>query len=362
MTKQNLAIQSITNKQRKRFFQVVHACTSMKAAMMLLVLLIGAAMAGTIVPIERYDVYHSLGFRLLLTLVCSTIFISSIRQFAALCRTEVWKQLASWGPLMVHTAILLIVTGALYGNLYGFNAEINLPVGKKYEITNDKYAGIKEPFMICLQQFETQHYADGSVSDWISHISIEKEEQEVLVQEVKVNHPLTFSGVSIYQSSFGMAIETQYLDNDGKVLQEANVGETEMMRIQGQPAMVIQPVRYVGGAVPQVLYIVYKEGREYDWGAVPLGSSRPIGDGMGMVRFPKVQPFSGLMIKRDPGIPLVWSGFILLTLGFFVSLYKKHSYMIMNHKDTMPLAWHTKGVKEGSKDFLVINLGENKDR
>jgi cytochrome c biogenesis protein len=313
-------------QHKKRLLQVVHICTSMKVAMALLVVLIGAAMVGTVVPAERYDMYHSLGFTVLLTLICSTIFVCSIRQFSCLCRKGARKHLAPWGTFMVHVAILLIVMGALYGNLYGFNAEINLPVGKTYEISNDNYVGVKEPFMIRLQRFETQHYTDGSVSDWVSYISIEREGQEVLAQEVKVNQPLTFSGVSIYQSSFGMAIQTQYLDNNGQILQEASVPETEMMRIESQPVMIIRPVRYVGGAFPKVYYIVYKDGREYDWGAAPLGSSRAIGNEMGRLRFSEAQPFSGLLIKQDPGIPLVWSGFILLTLGFFISLYKKHSY------------------------------------
>jgi cytochrome c biogenesis protein len=327
MTELNFVMQ-----HKKKLLQVVHVFTSMKVAMALLVVLIGAAMVGTVVPIERYDVYHSLGFTILLTLICSTIFVCSIRQFSFLCREGARRHLAPWGTLMVHIAILLIMIGALYGNLAGFNAEINLPVGKTYEISNGNYAGVQQPFIIRLEQFETQHYTDGSVSDWISHISIEREGQEVLAQEVKVNQPLTFSGVSIYQSSFGVAIQTQYLDNSEQVLQEASVPEAELMRIKEQPSMIIQPVRYVGGAVPKVYYIVYKDGREYDWGAAPLGSSRGIGNDMGRVRFSEAQSFSGLLIKRDPGIPLVWSGFILLTLGFFVSLYKKNSYTFYKAK------------------------------
>lgn len=321
MTELNFVMQ-----HKKKLLQIVHAFTSMKVAMALLVVLIGAAMVGTIVPIERYDLYHSLGFTILLTLICSTIFVCSIRQFSFLCRKGAVSNLAPWGTLMVHNAILLIMIGALYGNLAGFNAEISLPVGKTYEISNDNYTGVQKPFTIRLQQFETQHYTDGSVSDWVSHIRVEREGQEVLAQEIKVNQPLTFSGVSIYQSSFGVAIQTQYLDNSEQVLQEASVPEAELMRIEGQPSMVIQPVRYVGGAVPKVYYIVYKDGREYDWGAAPLGSSKGIGNDMGRLRFSEAQPFSGLLIKRDPGIPLVWSGFILLTLGFFVSLYKKKCY------------------------------------
>ena len=321
MAEQDFAIQCMANKQKKKFFQIVHASTSMRVAMVLLIVLVGVAMAGTVISPQRYDVYHSAGFRILLTLVCCSTFVCSMRQLLSLCRSKAKQELAPWGTLTVHIAIVLIVLGALYGNVYGFSYEINLPVGKEYEITRDQYDGIDEPFRVHLKDFETQYYADGSVSDWVSHIRIENNGQEVVSQEVKVNQPLTYKGVSIYQSSFGMAIQTQYLDSTGKVLQETSLGEGRGMTLEGQSDMMILPIRYIGGLTPQIWYIVYKDGREYDWGAAPLGSSRSVGTGM--VRFSEVQPFSGLLIKRDPGIPLVWSGFILLTLGFFVSLYKK---------------------------------------
>jgi cytochrome c biogenesis protein len=353
MAERDIVIQCVA-KQRKRFFQIVHSCISMKVAMMLLFLLIGVAMAGTVISPQRYDVYHSMGFRLLLTLVCCSTFVCSMRQFTSLCRSGGKQRLASWGTFTVHIAIVLIVLGALYGNLYGFSHEINLPVGKGYEITHDQYDGIAEPFRIHLQDFETRYYADGSVSDWVSHIRIEQDGQEVVSQEVKVNHPLTYNEVSIYQSSFGMAIQTQYLDTTGKVLQEASLGEGRRMILEGQPDMMILPVRYIGGPNPQIWYIVYKDGREYDWGVAPLGSSRFVGTGM--IKFLEVQPFSGLLIKYDPGIPLVWLGFILLTLGFFVSLYKRNSNRFYETQDTIPLAWHIKRKKN------VVGLNVNKDR
>ncbi|AJQ26150.1 cytochrome c biogenesis protein ResB [Pelosinus fermentans] len=325
MNEQDVIVQQTT--YRKRFFQVLHIVTSMKVAMALLMLLAGAAMIGTVISPQRYDIYHSIGFRLLLTLICGSTFICSMKQLAALCLSNKWRHLAPWGTFAVHTAIVLIVLGALYGNVYGFSEEINLPVGKDYEINQEKYRGIGEPFTLHLENFETQYYADGTVSDWISHIRIEHSGQNGFTQEVKVNHPLIYQGVSIYQSSFGMAIQTQYLDAAGKVLQEASLSEGRGMVLEGD--MMILPVRYVGGLTPQIMYIVYKGGREYDWGAAPLGSSRFIGPQMGMVKFIEAQPFSGLLIKRDPGIPLVWFGFLLLAFGFFASLYKKQFWRVI---------------------------------
>ncbi len=325
MNEQDVIIQQTT--YRKKLSQILHILTSMKTAMALLMLLAVAAMLGTVISPQSYDIYHSIGFRLLLTLICGSTFICSMKQLAALCLLNTWRQLVPWGTLAVHMAIVVIGLGALYGNVYGFSEEIHLSVGKNYEINEEKYRGIGEPFTLHLENFETQYYADGTVSDWISHIRVEQNGQNEFTQEVKVNHPLIYQGVSIYQSSFGMAIQTQYLDAAGNVLQEASLGEGRGMVLEGDT--VILPVRYIGGMNPQIMYIVYKGGREYDWGAAPLGSSRFIGSQMGMVKFTEAQPFSGLLIKRDPGIPLVWSGFLLLAVGFFASLYKKQFWSII---------------------------------
>ena len=42
--------------------------------------------------------------------------------------------------------------------------------------------------------------------------------------------------------------------------------------------------------------------------------------------FTGAAPFSCFQIKLDPGIPIVFTGFILLVFGFFAGLYGKKKY------------------------------------
>jgi len=240
---------------------------------------------------------------------------------------------APWGTFFVHISILLIVSGALFGGLYGFDTEISLPVGNIYTITR----GGKDSFNIRLNSFNTEYYQDGSVSDWISNITIENSGQQILTREIKVNGPLDYSGVKIYQQAYGMALKTQVFDADGKLLKESMLAESEKMAMDENSRIVVQPVRYIPDfdAVrpmvshsaepnnPYVLYIVYGDGREINWGAVPLGESLKLG-GLGSICFKDKVPVSILKLKHDPGLPVVFLGFILMTGGFFVSLYSKH--------------------------------------
>lgn len=240
---------------------------------------------------------------------------------------------APWGTFFVHISILLIVSGALLGSLYGFNREIALPVGNVYTITR----GESDSFNIRLNSFNTEYYQDGTVSDWISNITIESSGQQVLTREIKVNDPLNYSGIKIYQQAYSTALKTQVFDVDGKLLKESMLAESEKIAMDENSRIVVQPVRYIPDFDamrpmvsrsaepnnPYVLYIVYGDGREISWGAVPVGESLKLGD-LGSICFKDKVSISILKLKHDPGLPLVFLGFTLMTGGFFVSLYSKH--------------------------------------
>ncbi|MEN6622958.1 MAG: cytochrome c biogenesis protein ResB [Smithella sp.] len=86
---------------------------------------------------------------------------------------------------------------------------------------------------------------------------------------------------------------------------------------------------------PHVLYIIYHQGREYAWGAAKIGETVILGDRLGSIRFTDVKPFSGLQVKDDPGIPVVWSGFMIMAVGFFISLYSRRVqiWLLVTHRE-----------------------------
>lgn len=368
----------------------LNSFTAMRTGMIFLFLLMAAAVIGTLIPPDPTiavlgDVYHTWWFRLLGALVCLNMAACSARRLPALwrrtfygpdrvpaalrdmplyrqvrfapaagalpesvaerlaaCRLRVRMaggglyadcgRVAPWGALAVHGAVLMIAAGALYGSVYGYSSEIALPVGTSCEIEAGTISGINSPFSIKLNGFDTVYYPNGTVSDWISDISIERGGAEVLRREVKVNHPLDYGGIKIYQYSYGTAIQTEITDTDGLTAVQP-VPESDIMKAG---SIAVRPVRYLQDVNstmpaaflpdqargPHVLYIIYENGREAKWGAARLGETIFLGNGS-TVRFAAKTPYSGIEIKRDPGIPLVWAGFMLLAAGFFVSLYTK---------------------------------------
>ena len=367
---------------------------SMRTGISLLLLVMAASFVGTFIPMGREhpllgDVYHTWWFRVLLGLLCTNIAACSARRLPELWRSTpkaaylipnnissmpfyqkitatqnveqimehytvllsklgysikmikkgeqlglyaVRGRLAPWGTLAVHLSVLIIAAGALYGNSFGFSEDVALPVGSSVEIGGSKYPGVSQPFALRLSNFSTEYYSDGTVSDWISDIAVDEGGIEVLSQRVKVNQPLNYNGVRVYQSSYGTAVQTKLIDQDGRVLKEASVNENEPLETDG---IIIRPVRYIpdfnpmrpmasssnNPLNPHVLYIVYDHGREVNWGAAKIGESVPLGRNRGSIIFTAALPFSGLQVKHDPGVPIIWFGFGLMTAGFFVSLY-----------------------------------------
>lgn len=382
--------------KREKFTRFFNSFVSMHTGIILLMLVMAASFVGTFIPMGREnlvlgDVYHTWWFRALLGLLCVNIAACSTRRLPELWRSTVsvpdlasnnirnmplyrsiraahpaeqiieklevllngqgyrirrLKQgerlglyavrgrMAPWGTLTVHLSVLIIAAGALYGNLFGFSEDIALPVGSSVEISGSKYPGVGQPFTLRLNSFNTEYYSDGTVSDWISDISVDNSGREVLSKQVMVNQPLTYNGIMVYQSSFGTAVQTKLIASDGSLVKEASISENELLEAGG---IVVRPVRYIpdfnpmspmvsnsaNPFNPHVLYIVYDHGREVNWGAAKLGESISLGRNRGSVIFTAAQPFSGLQVKYDPGIPAVWFGFAMMTAGFFISLYSK---------------------------------------
>ncbi|MEG6584930.1 cytochrome c biogenesis protein ResB [Dendrosporobacter sp. 1207_IL3150] len=242
-------------------------------------------------------------------------------------------KIAPWGTFAVHLSILFIAAGALIGNVFGYNHEISLKVGSSYTVMPQN----GQQFEIKLNNFTTEFYEDGSVSDWISDTAVIRDGQEVVSKLIKVNHPLSFNDVSIYQQSYSTSINTEVMDGRGRVIKQQEVIESSGMVISDQAGLAVQAVRYIPdfnparpmvsqsneARNPHVLYIIYAGGREIDWGAAPIGKPIKLSDEL-LVRFTQAVPVSGFQIKYNPGLPIVWLGFFLMTVGFFCSLYIRH--------------------------------------
>ncbi len=245
-------------------------------------------------------------------------------------------RVAPWGTFLVHVSILLIALGALYGSLAGFRYSLTLAPGETAVIGNQIHPGVGRPFELRLNAFTTELYPDGQVSDWVSSLSVIRDGAELAAQDIKVNHPLAFQGVSVYQASYFTRYETE-LRLNGQAVRTISVEEKRPLVLDEQKGVAVIPLKYIPDfdparpmvsrsaepLNPHVVGALYRGGRPLGMNAFPLG--KPItfpGNDAELVFRAAIQA-SGLDVKYDPGLPLVFAGFAIMSVAFFFSLYPR---------------------------------------
>jgi cytochrome c biogenesis protein len=108
------------------------------------------------------------------------------------------------GVYIVHASILVIFAGAIIGSLLGFKASIMLPETKSTDkvITFDTRTPIDLGFEVRCDHFNIEFYDNGMPKAYRSQLSILEGGQVVLKKAIVVNDPLTYKGITFYQSSY----------------------------------------------------------------------------------------------------------------------------------------------------------------
>jgi cytochrome c biogenesis protein len=301
-----------------------------------------------------------------------------------------------FGVYITHTSILLIFIGALIGSFFGFKAFLNLPEGEasKYvylrnEPMWDKIMatlGIAESpvmhsaeggvpamplgYFVRCDMFDVDYYVNaagmptGMPSEYHSTLSIfDLDGQKILDKRIRVNDPLTHHGVTFYQSSYGTIP-----DKRGKIILKIRSknnpkaeGETVVLD-PGQPLYVrsidrtinvlnFAPYGVKNPATGQVQFF-QTDNDEFINPTVELEvykGSKPLYKTMVM----KIEPggpympedyrisfveywgarYTGLQVAKDPGVWVVYTGFILLCIGPLIAFFGSHKKLWVRIQD-----------------------------
>ena len=101
------------------------------------------------------------------------------------------------GVDLFHASLLLLLLGALIGGVVGYEAFLTGHKGDVLDVPN-------ADFQIRIDDLRVENYEGTSrVADWYTTLTVIEDGREVKTQTIEVNHPLTYKGVSFYQSSFG---------------------------------------------------------------------------------------------------------------------------------------------------------------
>ena len=260
-------------------------------------------------------------------------------------------RLSHLGVYLVHLSVLIILIGSIVGSLFGFEAYMNLPEGDTTRsVTLRKSQAVKAlPFEVRCDRFSVEFYQNGVPKEYRSDLSFIADGKVALQGPILVNHPITYKGITFYQSSYrpvaGDRVRIKLSGEGGNSkplsLELARGNAHELPGKEGH-FKVVEVAEDFRGLGPAALISVHPnegEGKEF-WVFQRFEMIRKRFP-PAMLRSPALDPsafkpytFSlenvamkyatGLQVSRDPGVPLVWTGFFLIMIGLFVAFFTSH--------------------------------------
>jgi cytochrome c biogenesis protein len=232
----------------------------------------------------------------------------------------------------LHAAIIVILLGGLVGLMYGIRGHVLIKEGEaggEFELTTGGTRPL--PFQIAVDKFTLNHYPTGEPKEFRSDVRLLEGGKEVLAGSIRVNHPLTFKGISMYQSDYRVVglkdVRLSAVDSAGKQ-SEFDMQPKASKQIPGSDYKVqllsFDPGTTKRGAGVEVA--VTGPGEQNRMLSLYSKDTGPVRVGEMQLRFLNYAPqyATGLQIGYDPGAVLVWLGCGFLILGFSLVLFTNH--------------------------------------
>lgn len=300
------------------------------------------------------------------------------------------------GYIITHVSIVLVFIGALMGAFFGFKAFLNLPEGgaskfvylrnePMWDRIMDSFGIAKSPvvyspeggvpamplgYFVRCDDFDVDYYVNpagtptGMPSEYHSTLSVfDLNGQKILDKRIRVNDPLTFHGITFYQSSYG-AIP----DGQGKIV--INVGPKNNPQSRGETVTLdpgqakyvasidrtIKAVRFepYGAKNPATGQVQFFHTENNDFinptvelqvmkGSRTLYTTYVMKTDPGQPYLPEEYRISyvdfwggrytGLQVTKDPGIWIVYTGFVLLCVGPVIAFFGSHKKIWIRIQD-----------------------------
>ncbi|AFZ50502.1 cytochrome c biogenesis protein [Dactylococcopsis salina] len=267
------------------------------------------------------------------------------------------------GPIVVHISMLIILVGAIWGAFTGFMAQEMVATGETFQVKNIFEAGklskaqIPQDWQVRVNDFWIDYTQEGEIDQFYSDLSVVDLKGNELKQEtIHVNQPLRYDGVTFYQTDWGIAAVTVQINNSpifrlpmAKLNQEGE-GNLWGTWVPIKPDL-SQGVSLLTRDLKGTLLV-------YDTAGKLTGVVRP---GMGIevegitLKVQKLIGSTGLQIKADPGIPIVYTGFGLLMVGVVMSYVSHSQIWALKVDNSLYLGGKTNRAQVGfEQEFLAI--------
>ena len=223
------------------------------------------------------------------------------------------------GPPLVHFGLIILIFGASYGALEGARIERFLAPDRSLNLLSPNGSN---QINLKLTDFRIERGPNGQPEQFRSSLELsDKNLHQLISKQISVNHPLRFKGITIYQADWSLAAITIQIDKQKKLRFPLKKIEALGDQVWG----VLIP-KLTNKSEIMLLTISSENGpvRFYSEEGVPIGTARPQGgsikSGESEISVIDILPSSGILLKYDPGVPIVYIGFAISLIGSIFSI------------------------------------------
>jgi len=254
-----------------------------------------------------------------------------------------WSRL---GVPAVHLSVVLVLAGALVGSLLGFDGFVNIPEGGSADHIKLRNSNATLPlgFEIRCDDFNVSYYESGAPKEYRSRLAVLENGRKVIEKDIIVNDPLRYKGIDFFQSSYGsmppknLEMSFTFKDSGKAFRSKVSIGQTVELPQNAGRFTVLEYRRdyhYKGAEMgAAVIGGLEKPGKEPTEVALPLRfpsfDKMRRGEWIIAVEGHDNRFYTGLQVTRDPGVPLVYAGFILMLIGCWMAFFMSHKKIVVD--------------------------------
>ena len=225
-------------------------------------------------------------------------------------------------PIIVHFSMILILLGTIIGSLFGFKAQEIVPKTENFHIQNVLATGpatIISQSSARINDFWITYTPTKTISQFYSDISIlDSQGNETDRKTISVNYPLIQKGIYYYQTDWNLiGLRIENIRNE--------ILEYPLLNIFGDSQKVwltwIADTKMATNGVVAIIdnlegyCSLYNNSGEF-LGNLELNETNSLGQPLTLL---EIISSTGLQIKTDPGIPIIYSGFFFLMASTLIS-------------------------------------------
>lgn len=254
---------------------------------------------------------------------------------------------ARLGVYIIHLSVLTILLGGMLGSLWGFKGNLIIPEGERSrQVVLQGGSMLYElGFDVRCDDFEVTYYPNGAPKDYKSKLTIVEGDTPTLSKVIEVNHPLSYKGLTFYQSSWGslsqvlltakprgsQAPPQEYRVEEGGTFTIPESGLTVKLN-RFFTDFVIEDGRPINRSAepnnPAAELLISENGtlRHHTWvfrNFPDFHGAKNLDHEFTIKEFEQKE-YTGLQVTKDPGVWVVWVGCSLMMLGILFTFFLSH--------------------------------------